>query len=67
MISHNSNEEEKPPVFFVRVGLTTVTVSGDSRADAIRQARRKLCREMPRMWDVIQSLDESRFQVKSVE
>ena len=67
MISHNPNEEAKPPVFFVKVGLTTVIVPGDSREDAIRQARRKLCREMPRMWDVIQSLDESRFQVKSAE
>lgn len=65
MISHNSAYE--PPVKFrVQVGLTAVTVEGCSRGEIIEQARQKLCHQMPRMWDVIQAMDESRFCVNEV-
>lgn len=50
--------------YSVRVGFAMVTVEGASRAEIIQAARRQLCLEMPRMWDVIQSLGEERFQVK---
>ena len=49
--------------FFVRVGHARVRVRGSNVADAIRQARRQLALELPRMWDVIHALDESQFEV----
>lgn len=62
MISHNP-EHDLEGSFQVRVGYTTVTVKGLTRRDAIEQAREQLCLEMPRMWDVIQSLEHHRFEV----
>jgi hypothetical protein len=55
----------KPEVlsFSVQVGHTTVNVKGGSREEALQEARRQLCQDMPRMFDVIQLLDDSRFQV----
>jgi hypothetical protein len=47
----------------VRLGHAEVRVQGESAQEALRQARRQLCRDMPRLWDVIQSLDDNRFQV----
>jgi hypothetical protein len=52
-----------PSQFLVTVGHTQVTVSGVTREDAIQQARRALCSELPRLYDVIRGLDASRFQV----
>ncbi len=49
--------------FRVQVGHTTLSVNGGSREEVLHEARRQLCQEMPRMWDVIQLLDDSRFQV----
>ena len=49
----------------VSVGHFTVTVEGRTKEEAITAARRQLCRELPRMWDVIQSLETSRFEVAS--
>jgi hypothetical protein len=49
--------------FEVTVGHSRVTVTGVTREDAIQQARRALCVEMPRLYDVIRGLDASRFQV----
>ena len=47
----------------VQVGFMRVEVLGTSREDAIQKARKKLCQEMPRMWDVIHQLADSRFDV----
>lgn len=52
-----------PCQYQVTVGHFRVTVGGGSREDAIQQARRALCVEMPRLYDVIRALDVSRFQV----
>jgi hypothetical protein len=52
--------------FEVRLGHTSVTVECNSAAEAVRLARRLLCQEMPRLWDVIQTLDGSRFQVQQL-
>lgn len=52
-----------PCQYQVTVGHLRVTVGGTSRDDAIQQARRALCVELPRLYDVIRSLDSSRFQV----
>jgi hypothetical protein len=54
-------------MFSVQVGHTTTTVPGRTPAEAIYEARRRLCQENPRMWDMIQQLDESRFTVMPVK
>ncbi len=50
--------------FQVRVGHSTVVVESSSPDDAVLQARHLLCADMPRMWDVIHSLEPSRFHVE---
>ena len=52
--------------FRVQVGHNTLNVQGASAEEAVREAKRRLCLELPRMWDVIQSLDDSRFQVSPI-
>jgi hypothetical protein len=52
--------------YHVQIGFTTVTVKGQTREDALKEARRQLCLDMPRMWDVIQKLDDSRFVVAAL-
>ena len=47
----------------VRLGHSEVRVDGLSASDAIRNARRRFCQEMPRLWDVIHQLQDDRFQV----
>jgi hypothetical protein len=47
----------------VRVGHFRVVVNGTSRDEAISNARMRLSRELPRMWDVIHGLAASRFEV----
>ena len=47
----------------VQVGHATANVRGSSVEEAIREARRAFCRDMPRMWDAIHKLDDSRFAV----
>ncbi len=49
--------------FDVRVGLMQVKVKGTNRQEAVENARKQLCKELPRMWDVIQGLAETRFEV----
>jgi len=64
MISHEPEHHPKNN-YQVRVGHTIVNVDGLDRADAIQAARTRLCLDMPRFWDVIQSIDDQRFEVKS--
>ena len=54
-------------VYEVSVGHARVRVRCASRDEAITQARARLCVDMPRMWDVIHSLDMQRFDVRVVE
>jgi|GEM_PF-1747361 len=49
--------------FEVKVGLMSVVVRGASREEAITNARMKLSEDLPRMWDVIHGLEDSRFDV----
>lgn len=58
------NPQSQKRKYRVRVGHTTVVVEAASAEEAIREARRQLCHEMPRMWDVIQSLETTRFEVQ---
>ena len=57
------NEQQSNRQFRVSVGFASVTVECPSREDVIQIARRRLCDDMPRLWDVIRQLDESRFQI----
>ena len=51
----------------VSVGHASVRVRGASREEAIAEARTQLCLDLPRMWDVIHSLDRQRFDVRLIE
>ena len=62
MIS-NDGIPSRHQMYRVSIGHSSVTVSGTSRDDAIRAARRQLSQEMPRMWDVIHQLNDNRFDV----
>ena len=50
-------------IFRVKVGFSEVVVHCATRQDAVRMARKELCQEVPRMWDVIQQLDDKQFLV----
>ena len=47
----------------VKVGHLTVDVEGQSKDGVILEARRRLSLEMPRMWDVISSMDDQQFEI----
>lgn len=49
--------------FRVKLGHAEVSVEGETREEAIRQARRRLSLDMPRLYDVIQRIDDNEFRV----
>ena len=51
-------------VFLVRVGHWEVRLKARDGEEAIRLARLQMSRELPRLYDVIQALTASRFQVE---
>ncbi len=60
---NENNPSDTKKNFRVKVGHTAVTVPGTTPQEAVRQARKQLCMEMPRMWDVIQAMSDDRFSV----
>ena len=52
-------------VFLVRVGHWEVRLKARDGEEAIRLARLQMARELPRLYDVIRALTESRFQVEA--
>lgn len=48
----------------VRVGHHEFRVKARDAAEAVLLARRQLARELPRLYDIIRDLEESRFQVE---
>ena len=50
----------------VQVGHWHVEVICSSASEAIAQARKLLCRDMPRLWDVVMQLADERFSVRSI-
>ena len=48
----------------VRVGHHEFHVKARDAGEAMELARRQLARELPRLYDVIRSLAENRFQVE---
>jgi hypothetical protein len=51
-------------MFRVTLGHLSVLVRAGDERRAIAAARDKLCVEMPRLWDVIDGMQEQRFQVE---
>jgi hypothetical protein len=52
-------------VFLVRVGHWEVRLKARDGEEAIRLARLQMASELPRLYDVIQALTASRFQVEA--
>ena len=52
--------------FRVEVGHSQVIVLARDAAEAVREARLALGRDMPRLWDVIHQLDDGQFVVQAV-
>ena len=51
--------------FRVRVGHWEARLKARDAHEAMQLARRQLARELPRLYDVIQSLAAARFQVEA--
>ena len=47
----------------VKVGHLAVDVEGQTKDEVILEARRRLRLEMPRMWDVISSMDDQQLEI----
>ncbi|MBA2113945.1 hypothetical protein [Bremerella alba] len=58
---------ETPHTYLVRVGHNQITVVCQTAAEAIVRAKQQLRRDFPRMWDVISSLSESKFEVQELD
>lgn len=50
----------------VTLGYHLLRVQAPDADRAVAEARRRLCAELPRLWDVIRDLDRHRFQVRLV-
>ena len=61
-----TNEPIPTKKFRVKLGFSEVLVECSSKEEAIRLARKKLSDDMPRLYDVIRSADEERFQVDEI-
>ena len=60
------NTENQPlNLYRVRVGHWEVQLKAHDAEEAVQLARRQLAREMPRLYDVIQTLTATRFQVEA--
>ena len=57
------NRSEFPGQYAVSIGHTRVVVDSASPQEAIKKARLRLGVELPRLYDVIHSLDDARFTV----
>ena len=52
--------------FRVEVGHSQVIVLARDAAEAVREARLAFGRDMPRLWDVINRMDDGQFVVQAV-
>ena len=60
-----NGQHELLKTYRVQVGFWTVEVKAPSAETAIQEARRKIARELPRLYDVIRELASARFEVKA--
>lgn len=63
----NDSEQHVSQKYEVTVGHARVTIECDDRRQVIPEARRRLSLEMPRLWDMIQTMADSRFEVAVAE
>jgi len=59
------SQHESLRTYRVRVGHWEMQLKAHDAAEAVQLARRHLARELPRLYDVIQTLTASRFQVEA--
>jgi hypothetical protein len=60
-----TNHHELLKTYRVHVGHWEICVKAHDPEEAIQLARRAMAREMPRFYDVIRNLTETRFQVEA--
>lgn len=58
-----NNQKSLLNIYRVRVGHAEVIVKAASSEEAIAFARRQLALEMPLLYDIIRTLDSTRFDV----
>ena len=58
------DQQTSRSVYRVRVGHTEVTVKATSADEAITLARLQLSQDLPRFYDIIQTLEPTRFDVR---
>jgi hypothetical protein len=58
-----NHQETSLNVYRVRVGHFEIIVKATSSEEAIAFARRQLALDMPRFYDIIRGLDQTRFEV----
>jgi hypothetical protein len=62
---HNKHRDKQTDCQYeVRIGHARVRVRGRSDEEALRHARNRLCLDMPRLWDVIQSMEINNFEIR---
>ena len=59
-----NNHETTSAVYRVKVGHMEIVVRARSVENAIAETRRQLVRDMPRLYDIIRSLESTKFEVR---
>jgi hypothetical protein len=60
-----NNNDSGLKTFRIRVGHWEISLKARDAEEAIQLARRQMARELPRLYDVIQTLTASRFLVEA--
>ena len=58
------NRDAQARAYEVRLGHLKTVVSAPTMADAVQSARRRFALELPRLWDLIHSAPQQRFEVR---
>jgi len=58
------NPEPLESRFHVRIGHIEIVVSAHDSAEALANARLEIMNDMPRFYDVIRTMEPSRFEVR---
>ena len=59
-----TNNHDSLKTYCIRLGHYEIRVKAHDADEAISLARRQMARELPRLYDIIQNLTASRFQVE---
>lgn len=63
---NGETNNDPPHRYLVQVGHNQVIVVCATAAEAVGRARKQLCSDFPRLWDVISKLSENKFKVREV-